>query len=345
MGRGNSPPLKMKILHGTFETAHQIEGMTKALRDKGLYAKSLCYNPSYLGFKYDYAYNPSYCKDNDEAIKDTSDLSEFFIDRFDIFHFHFGHTMAADYSDLKKIKDAGKKVFMHFWGSDVRRKSVSEKINKYIKIKPQFEDEERAIKLMEWISPYVDVALPGSWELYDHVKDYFKKVEIVAPVLDIAQYQWMAKPNEKLVIVHAPTDPHFKGTRVIEKTLAELKADYDFEYMRVLGMSHEQAKEVYLKADIIIDELHCGDYGLLSCEGMAMGKLVMTWVCDEVLKNRDPDLPIISVNPNTLKERIIWALKQNSEVTELRNRGREYVRKYHGMGVISNQLIKLYEDT
>lgn len=47
-------------------------------------------------------------------------------------------------------------------------------------------------------------------------------------------------------------------------------------------MPHAEAQRWYLQADIIVDQVFCGTYGLLSVEAMAMGKPVVTYIRDDV---------------------------------------------------------------
>ena len=64
------------------------------------------------------------------------------------------------------------------------------------------------------------------------------------------------------LILHAPTNPDFKGTTYIENTLAELRKTHAFDYQRIEKMNHDEVIKLYEKADIIVDQVLCGSYGL-----------------------------------------------------------------------------------
>ena len=144
--------------------------------------------------------------------------------------------------------------------------------------------------------------------------------------------------------MHAPTNPDFKGTRPIEAALEALQGEYDFEYRRIEKMNHEEAIKLYRHADLIVDQILCGSYGLLSVESMALAKPVITYIRDDLLETFPPELPIVSANPDTIKETIASLLEDASLRRELGLRGRAYVEKYHAKEVVTDQLERIYKE-
>ena len=60
------------------------------------------------------------------------------------------------------------------------------------------------------------------------------------------------------------------------------------------------------KADIFLDQIICGGYGMACTEAMAFGKPVMCYIMPEVFKAGLPeDFPITNTNPDNLKEQLI----------------------------------------
>ncbi len=333
----------MKILHGVYEVANQMRTITRALNNVGGFAKTLCYYPTYLKYESDYIIDLGSIRDKNEMLLQTRRCAEQLIPEFDIFHFHFGTTLTLDFSDLPVMKKLGKKMLTHYWGSEIRMYSRAIRINPYVKVKTK--DEDWIKKGLDIMSNYVPHCMVGDYELYEYVKDYFDHVHVVPAIIDLSKY----KPdpdrqkNEKFLIVHAPTSPEIKGSQFIVKAINELENKYDLEFKLIQGMSHEEAKKTYQKADLIVDELHCGTYGLLTIETMAMGKPVITWICDHMKEKYPADLPVISANPDTVKDKIEYALKNRDMLKDLGDKGRRYVEQYHDMNKVVHQIVDVYQ--
>ena len=99
---------------------------------------------------------------------------------------------------------------------------------------------------------------------------------------------------------------------------------------------------IYQKADLIIDQLHIGSYGLLAVEAMAMGKPVICWISDYMRGHYPPDLPIITANPDNIQTVIGHAIKNIDMLPDKGKQGRAYVEKHHDMLKNSERMLSLY---
>lgn len=332
---------KLSVVHGTMEIANQMHTITKGLKKLGVKSKTLNYYPNYLGYKSDYILNLSLYRDMNKANIETKNLAAKIIGENDVFHFHFGTSLTLDYSDLALLKELGKKVIMQYWGSDVRLYSKAIKLNRFIKVKNM--DEDSIKRKLELISKYIPDCLVD-YELSEYVKDYHPNIHYTRVAIDLNKYKFVKQTNnKKLLIVHAPTSPEIKGTSYILKAVEELKEKYDFNFKLVQNISHDQAIKIYEKADIIIDQILCGGYGVFAVEAMAMGKPVICWI-DDFMKEKYPkELPIISANPDTIKEKIKYAIKNKDMLKEIGIQGRMYVERYHDMNIISKNMLQIYK--
>lgn len=339
---GQAGVLKLRVLQGVYEVANQMNTITRALNNLGMTAKTLCYYPNYLKFKSDFVMDIMRFQDKNEALQQSRRVAEKLIPQFDVFHFHFGMTLALDHSDLPLLKKLGKKMVTHYWGSEVRMLSKAIRINPYIKVKVKNEDQIKSN--LEHMSKYVSHCIVGDYELYEYVKDYFEHVHVIPVLIDIDAYKPSPEPSpvKKFTIVHAPTSPEIKGSQFIIRALNELKSRYDFDFNLIQGTSHEEAKKLYQQADLIVDELHCGTYGLLTVETMAMGKPVITWISDYMKGKYPAELPVISANPDTVKDKIEFALNNRELLTDLGRQGRAYAEKYHDMHKVIHQIVDVY---
>jgi len=97
-------------------------------------------------------------------------------------------------------------------------------------------------------------------------------------VVDTAAWQSQHPPlsrERRPVVVHAPSRAALKGSAVIDAVLERLAADGIVDYVRVAGVSRTELRERVLDADVVIDQLGIGSYGVLACEAMAAGRIVV----------------------------------------------------------------------
>lgn len=324
----------MRIFHGTTEIAGQMGILSDALIRKGYDSVGFNTFHSYLGYK-DHLVNTDL-----DGLKDKYDE---ILDSFDLFHFHYGTTLLSDHSDLPDIQRRNKKMVMHHWGNDVRFHDRAKVNNPYAYTGDSPPNEEIDKKLRV-LSAYIKEAIVQDYEVYDYVKNYYKKVHVVPIAIDLSHFTpcYPSLDKEKLLILHAPTNPDFKGTSYIEKTIDQLKTKYDFEYKRIEKMNHEDVIKLYRDADIIIDQVLCGSYGLLSVESMALGKPVVAFIRPDLVSAFPKDLPIVNANPNNLYERVEMLIENPKLRRELGEKGRTYVEKVHSHEKVADQLIDIY---
>ena len=82
------------------------------------------------------------------------------------------------------------------------------------------------------------------------MKDFYKNVIIIPQAIVTDKYKNSnsnVDSNKKFLIVHAPTNREIKGTSFIISAVENLKLKYDFEFMLVENVSHEEAKKFMKK--------------------------------------------------------------------------------------------------
>lgn len=324
----------MKIFHGTIEIAGQMGILSDGLNKKGHHAIGYNTFHTYLGYK-DNLFNT-----------DQQGLEEKFeeiVDQFDVFHFHYGMTIFHDLSDLAEMKKKNKKMIMHHWGNDVRFHDKARIHNPYVYTGDSPPNEEIHEKLMK-ITPYIKDAIVQDYEVYEYVKDYYERVHVLPIAIDLKYFDpaYPSMDKKRPVLLHAPTNREFKGTKRVEETIERLKEEYDFDYVFVEKMNHEEAIKLYKEADIIIDQFLCGSYGLLSVEAMALGKPVLAYIRPDLVPTFPLDLPIVNTNPDTLYDNIKLLFHHPELRYKLGKRGRTYVEKFHSHEVVVEKLLDIY---
>ncbi|MEG0663095.1 MAG: glycosyltransferase, partial [Anaerovoracaceae bacterium] len=208
-----------------------------------------------------------------------------------------------------------------------------------------FNSEQREY-LGKIINRYADEIIIHDDELLAHIPgNKMDRVHIVPLRMDLDKFQPVeaSSEGESVVIAHAPSNRKIKGTIYIEQAVENLAKKYDLEFVLVENMTQEQAIEQYRRADIVIDQMLIGTYGVFAIETMALGKPVITYLTEEMQASLPESLPIVSGNPDTV-EQVLEALIQDKERrVQLGKAGRAYVETYHDCNKNAKLLMKIYQ--
>ena len=110
------------------------------------------------------------------------------------------------------------------------------------------------------------------------------------------------------LVVHAPSNREKKGTRYVIEACEQLAVELDI----VEGVPHDEARERYARADIVVDQLNAGWHGVFALESMALGKPVVTYLKPDVVERSAEGYGIrLPIVPAT-KETLVDALRRSS---------------------------------
>jgi glycosyltransferase involved in cell wall biosynthesis len=237
--------------------------------------------------------------------------------RTDIFHFYFGLTLVPQSLQFPILRALRKKSVMHYLGSDIRGKTPGELA---------FGNKAGA-------------QVVGS---YDAIR-WVPEAEMIPPGIDVKAID-PAPPSDRArpVILHAPSSRRRKGTEHVIAACEGLDADF----VLVEGLHHDEAFERYREADIVVDQLNAGWYGIFAIEAMALGKPVVTFLHDEAVRRTEEAFGIEVPIVNATKETLIDALRPLVDDAEQRRRrgeaSRAYVEAVHDDEKIADRLLALY---
>jgi hypothetical protein len=151
------------------------------------------------------------------------------------------------------------------------------------------------------------------------------------------------------VVVHAPTHRGAKGTAHVIEAVERLRREdrLDFEFILVENLPHAQARAVYQRADLLVDQLFAGWYGGLAVELMALGRPVIAYVRQEDLQfvpqSFREELPIASATPGTVYEVMKdWLTAGRSRLIQQGIRCREFVERWHDPLTIARRTAEAY---
>lgn len=335
---------RMNIFQGPEEIAGQSYYLVKGLKENGCRVRHVVRRKNPFAYTCDINLNIDRSKKYLFPLYLLKLVVEEVKDLFycDIFHFHYGQTLMYNL-DLALLKLFKKKIFMEFHGSDLRDPIRAHELNPY-----DIELEEgltkRHKKLILSACKYADGIILHDDELIPYLPKEHPPVFVVPLRIDVSQIQMLQPAQEKNVIkiVHAPTNRYMKGSDYIEAAIEEIQKEYPVEYIRVENMKQSEAFEIYQRADIIIDQIRIGTYGVFAIEGMALGKPVVTYIMPSMKKALPEDLPIVSANKDNIKQQLIMLISDEKLRVSSGQQGRIYAETYHDYRTNAKMLLNIY---
>lgn len=321
------------VLHGRMEIAGNINRITTHLRRRGVRSRGLNYYDNWLEMNVDYQLhlNRKLYSKGTRRKQALDFVVQKLMAEYDIFHFHFGGSFYDDYRDLEELKSKGKKLVFSYWGSDVRSNEfIMYTQARYMGFKPPkpYYNSLAQYGMLKRINEYADVLLastciprglffpgvvdPADWTLQD--KEEILKKQIIK------------KDPNKTYFVHAPTRKWVKGSHFIMKALEELKKEgLPIEVLYIHKMLPEKAREMYAYADVAIDQISVGTFGLFAMEMFCWKIPVMVYETSLFARIKE-NAPIVNITHATIKDQIrsMVEMKQKGELEELGTRCREY---------------------
>ena len=114
----------------------------------------------------------------------------------------------------------------------------------------------------------------------------------------------------------------------------------------VEGLRHDEARREYEVADIVVDQLNAGWYGLFAIEAMALGKPVVTFLHDEAVARTEDafgtTVPIVSATAETLTAHLRPLVEDADHRRRVGAASREYVERVHDVETVADRLLDIY---
>jgi len=208
----------------------------------------------------------------------------------DLLHYVCGPAISNG-ADVRWAKSKDKIIVIEWLGSDIRDPEVLFKINPYYRHVfnngyeyKRSEESNNKIKVQKLfakagaiatVSPEINLFLNKNLFPHYHILKQRVNLQSFTP-------QYPSVNNTRPLIIHSPTAKIAKGSGLILQVIEELKNEYDFEFVLLQDMSRENVLEIMQRADIFLDQIICGGYGMASTEAMAFGKPVMCYIMPEL---------------------------------------------------------------
>jgi len=177
---------------------------------------------------------------------------------------------------------------------------------------------------------------------YDAIR-WVPEAEVIPPGIDVTRIDPAPQSDRsRPLIVHAPSSRRRKGTEHVVAACEGLDADLEL----VEGLHHDEAFERYRAADVVVDQLNAGWYGVFAIEAMALGKPVVTFLHEEAVRRTEDAfqtrVPIVNATADTLRETLRPLVADAARRRELGAASRAYVEQVHDLERVADRLLDLY---
>lgn len=239
-----------------------------------------------------------------------------------------GSTLSGDMAALRR---AGVRVAVVCHGSEIRRPShhaatyqFSPFVGDYEGLLELRQRAERNRNILHALDIPVFVSTP---DLLDDVP-HARWLPVVVAEADLAP----AKPpfqREVPVVLHLPSSPRLKGTTTIDAVGQRLADEGLIEYRSLRDVPAASIAELIRDADVVVDHIVIGNYGVLACQAMAAGRLTIGHIHERVRRRVGRPVPVLEATPETLDAVLRSALADPTTIADLAASGPEFVRNLH----------------
>lgn len=251
----------------------------------------------------------------DEVIKEEK------LDEFNIIHYDGGLDFFRNPKQAIKWKREGKKIVCCYYGSDLRSRGLIRELDQIsdLNITSEFDHLSLKNNLEYLFYPYDPAELPTKLNL----------------------------ENERVKIVHSPTNRKYKGTELIISVIEKIKKEKKIDFFLLENLPRSEVLKIKSTCDISIDQvggkMGGTGYGKAGLETLAIGIPTITNMTPDY-EHWLPENPfIVANNCEELYIKLNELIESKSLREESGGNGKEWVRKFHGYESVNNQLQLLYE--
>lgn len=362
--------MALRVLHVPDAVGGQAAGLARAERALGLDSFAVSLERSPYGYRMDEVVRRPFQSRPAFELARLRLLARALRD-FDVVHFNFGSTIlpppargaastryrayarVVGLRDLPLLRRAGKVIAVTFQGDDVRQGDV---LRARYAASVATANPGNYPPAADWVKRRIAAAFDRHAHLIYYLNPDLgwvlpRRAEFL-PYASVDPLEWepAARPaSPRPLVVHAPTDRLTKGTEHVLAAVERLRNEgVAFEFELVEGVTQEEARRSYERADVFVDQLHVGWYGAAAVELMALGKPVVCFLRREDFVHLPRDLaeeiPLIDATPQTLAERLRQLVMASAETrADLGARSRAYVDRWHDPLAIAERLKNAYE--
>jgi hypothetical protein len=240
-----------------------------------------------------------------------------------------GHNFAAD---VGRLRDAGVTVALVFHGSEIRNPRVHAQRYEWSPFRdPRAPLTARLQRQVDALAPLVAAFDGPTYVSTPDLLDDLPGATWLPVVVDLDVCTPGEEPLRRArpLVVHAPSHRALKGTELIEPVLAGLEADGLITYRRIEGVPAASVPELLRAADVVLDHFGIGNYGVLTCEAMATGRVSISHIHERVRARVPVEIPTLEATPDTLADVLRRVIDERDWARSVAAAGPGFVRDWH----------------
>lgn len=249
----------------------------------------------------------------------NNSIKKFNLFDFDVYHFDGGMDLFRDLRFAKELKRMNKKIVCCYYGSDLRTRGIFKELD-------EMSDLNLTVE-------------------FDHLSIH-KKINYIFFPFDSGNFEIKEKKNNKIKILHSPTNRKFKGTDKIINVMNEIQNERQIEFILLENLDRDKVLEIKSGCDLAIDqvggEMGGSGYGKNSVENLSMGIPTFTEFSDDYL-NFLKENPFIHSTVSTLKENIIKLIDNEKLRNDTSIKGKQWIEKFHSYESVNKMLAGYYQ--
>lgn len=220
-----------------------------------------------------------------------------------------------------------------FHGSDARDPQLSIDLNRH----SYFTDADPAWakQLGERARHNRDAVARAGLQTFVTTPDMLQQVagsRLLPLTLSLDEWRQRVPPMSRRVprVVHRPASKSAtKGTPQIMEVLTQLELEGKIEIVRSDVVSHKSMPALFASADLVIDQIRSGAYGVTAIEAMAAGRVVIAQISEQTRQVLGSGLPIVDADSSTLRESIENLLGDREQARRIAAAGPVFVQEWH----------------
>lgn len=247
----------------------------------------------------------------------TKAIDQYDLYNVDVVHFESGMDFLKNEFFVRALSEKGVKIIAHYHGEDMRARGV-----------------------MPFIDQLSNLNLTNEVDLLEK----HPNIEYLFLPFDTSQFSPKTQLNDKIKVVHAPTNRFYKGSDTIINVCETYHNRGEIEFDLIENVSHKEALVRKNQADIFIDQL--GDkggwgYGMNSVEALAMGICTITEMNDSY-QQFIPNHPFVHATKSSFDTVFKKLIQDKSLIQQKGIEAREWVVKYHDIHNVTQKLYEYY---
>lgn len=261
----------------------------------------------------------------------------------DVIQLEYARSWLPQELDVRLARVAGRVVIARFHGDDCRLYGVARELFPPRGTTGDPASDDAVSARVARLARMCDAAVVADLELATYVLPSFRRVYVLPlPVRPLAAKTSRAPTPTRAIVVHAPSDPSFKGTSKIVAAVERAADRVDLDFRLLSGIPQREVAAALAGADVAIDQLDSVTPGVFAYEAMQAGLPVLCQLDRRALAPYQRDLPIIDVDEHSLERELVRVVHDAALRSELGRSGKEYVANVHAPARVAAAALQVY---